>query len=212
MRLVATSDTHFPIKKDMIPDGDIFLLAGDFMYTGYPNEWYPRIESIAALPHKLKLLVGGNHDRHLELYSGPACQELKRLGITVVGNPLPYSRYVVTLPNGKTLLGLPFVTNLPNWSFNKEEQYIEDLLEVVGRADIIASHSPPRGILDGGRGNSYGIGVYRRYLKRFQPKLWICGHIHESYGEHAQDGCEFYNVSMCNYRYEQVNKPAVMDI
>lgn len=111
-----------------------------------------------------------------------------------------------------TVLGLPFVTNLPNWAFSRDEEWIDEYLEQVGRADIVISHSPPRGILDGGRGESFGIAAYRRYLKRFQPDYWISGHIHESYGQHAQDGCLFYNVSMCDAAYQQVNPAMVIDV
>jgi predicted phosphodiesterase len=62
MRLVATSDTHFDFPPEFVPDGDVFLHCGDLMYTGYPDEWKGRVESLAALPHKLKILVPGNHD------------------------------------------------------------------------------------------------------------------------------------------------------
>lgn len=212
MKLVATSDTHEVIKKELIPDGDVLIVAGDFMYTGYEDEWYPRIEAIAKLPHKVKLLVGGNHDRHLELYPGPACQELKKLGITVVGKPLEEGKHVYKLENGMTVLGLPFVTGLPRWSFNWYENSILEYLEKIGRCDIVVSHSPPRGILDGGRGAHYGIVAYRHYLKRFQPKIWISGHIHSSYGTVTVEGCEMHNVAMCNEAYEQVNPAHVIEV
>lgn len=39
MRIVATSDTHFVPVQGWIPDGDVFVHAGDLMQDGYPSEW-----------------------------------------------------------------------------------------------------------------------------------------------------------------------------
>lgn len=210
IKVVATSDTHFPFDNKLIPDGDVFIHAGDLMYTGYVDEWYSRLESLEALPHKVKILVPGNHDLHIAYFNGPARQELRKAGVFLldaVGN-----RRITELPNGMTVGGLPFVTNLEGWAYNSDESYIANYTEGLGRCDIIVSHSPPAGILDGGRGASYGIGAYRGYLSRFQPKYWISGHIHESYGVEEKQGCKFYNVAMCDKHYEQVNPAMVIEL
>ena len=73
MRIVATSDTHYPPfvrRLDMmlntvwdptipIPDGDVFIHAGDLMRMGYPDEWGPAVEWLARLPHKHKSVCIG---------------------------------------------------------------------------------------------------------------------------------------------------------
>ncbi len=214
MRIVATSDTHFPLRigAPYIPGGDIFIHAGDLMYSGYEREWYLLVEVLESISIKEKYLVAGNHDLHIQHYPGPALQDLRAVGVTLVGPPS--TKYpTVELPNGMRMLGLPFVTNLGNWAFNADEEYIWDYLDNVGRADIVVSHSPPRGILDRVNSRTHcGIAAYRRYLKKFQPKLWISGHIHEEYGTTEVEGCRFYNVAMCNHNYEQVNPPMVIDI
>lgn len=207
IRIVATSDVHFPIPARLIPDGDVLILAGDFMYDGTPAEWYKRVEALEALPHKIKLFVAGNHDFHLERYAGVALQELRKAGVHVIGPPTKSSWY--KLENGMTVLGLPFVTNLDNWAFNRTEEQLDEYLAYQGRADIVISHSPPKGILDG---PGYGAQAYRGYLLRCQPKIWICGHVHTDYGTHYQDGCEFHNVALCNEAYQQVNVPHIIDI
>jgi predicted phosphohydrolase len=209
MRLVVTSDTHFPFSG--IPDGDVFLHCGDLMYTGYLNEWNPLLDSLRALPHKEKYLIAGNHDIHMEVYTGPALAELRSIGVKVVGPPA--SNNIVSLPNGMTLLGVPFVTNLSNWAFNETEERIREYMEAAGSVDIVASHSPPMGILSRIDSKTHaGVSAFRAYLKRFRPKYWFCGHIHESYGHASVQGCEFYNVAMCNHEYKQVNAPVVLDL
>lgn len=52
----------------------------------------------------------------------------------------------------------------------------------------------------------------RRIMGRVKPKLWICGHIHEGYGQFKDtslSGINYHivNCSHVNERYEPVNKP-----
>lgn len=209
MRVVVTSDTHFPFPKEFIPEGDVFIHCGDLMYSGYVDEWSSRVASLAALEHKVKILVPGNHDLHIALYPGPALVELRKAGVTVCGAGLGVKESV-ELPNGYTVLGLPWVTGLPRWAWNRTEGEIERQMEHLGRHKIVASHSPPSGILDG---KHYGVREYRRYLKKFQPEYWFCGHVHEGYGEATVDGCHIFNVAAQNETYTGlVNPPVVIDL
>ena len=213
MRIVATSDTHFPINPLKVPKGDVFVLAGDMMYTGYLGEWFPRIDAIAQLDHPLKILVPGNHDIHLQHYPGPALGELRARGITVVGPPSTKYANKITLPNGMTLGACPYVTNLPRWAFNADETFIWDYLDTMGRVDILVAHSPPRGCLDRGDspGSHWGTAALRKYITRYQPELLICGHVHEGYGTMKVERTTVANVANCDVDYEQVNPPMVFD-
>ena len=56
--------------------------------------------------------------------------------------------------------------------------------------DIVVSHCPPSGILDGwtspahpGERISLGSTRLLDYLQRSQPRLLICGHVHEAQGQ-----------------------------
>lgn len=206
MRIVCTSDTHFAFSADKIPDGDVFIHAGDLMYTGYFDEWHSRVESLAALPHKVKLFVPGNHDLHVQNYTGPANQDLRKAGVRMLGTHPNHMAY--KLENGKVVLGLPFVTNLPGWAYNRTEEELEAMVPYLPRADMVVSHSPPAGILD----NGYGAKAWLMYLMNQRPEHWLVGHIHESYGEDARRGCNFYNACMCDRAYAQSNKPIVFDL
>lgn len=217
MKIVCTSDTHFPINeaKVDIPIGDVLLLVGDFMYTGYVDEWHKRVHALSKLPHETKLFVPGNHDIHVELYSGPALAELRKAGVTVVGPPSRKYANKIELPNGLTIGGCPYVTGLKGWAFNTSEESIWDYLDHMGRVDILASHSPPRGLLDKGvgmKGGHYGLQALRRYINKFQPDYLICGHVHEGYGTIKEGKTQVMNVSMCNIDYEMVNAPMVIEV
>ena len=237
MRLVATSDTHYPPYtlrqnknlewvKDWnveIPDGDVFIHAGDIMRTGYPREWDGVLEWLSCLPHKHKYYIPGNHDFHMIHYPGPALQELREIGVTCVGLPGNDNWVTVKLPNGMKMLGLPFISGNNRWAFNLSEDEIHAYLarvydSVRDPVDIVVSHCPVKGMLDetDTRDNA-GIHAYSVMLSKSKnpPKHWICGHIHEAWGVGWSDiypGTKCYNVSMCNRDYKQVNKPTVIDI
>lgn len=215
MRLVITSDTHFPVNDMPIPDGSVFIHCGDLMYTGYPDEWQACIEWMGKLPHARKIMIAGNHDAHFVNYPAQAMYDLYKLGIEVIG--FPGSRYqYTTLENGMTLLGLPYVTNLDLWPFNTTEEYLEKYLQEMGKHDIIVAHSPPRGFLDQVGEGKYrrrvGIKAYTKYIDFHKPKLLACGHIHEGYGKIEHNGTTIINASMCDENYNQVNPPIVIDL
>lgn len=212
MKLIATSDTHSKVDISFIPDGDVFVHAGDLMTTGYPDDWKQQLEWLAALPHKRKIYVPGNHDFHIQLYPGPALQELRKIGVTVIGLPGNDMFSYATLDNGMTLMGLPFVKNLPRWAFNYTELEVEKYLSSMGKHSIVVSHSPIYGILDGDGTFNAGFKCYLQYLNQHNPLYWIHGHIHEAYGHAKSGNTDIYNVAMCDRSYNHVNKPLVLEL
>lgn len=214
MKIVATSDTHFPFDPKAVPDGDVFVLAGDLMNEGTPAEWHPRLECLAALPHKHKLFVPGNHDYYTEHFRGLARSQLRReAGVTMVDERDPWISI-----QGVRFLCLPFVTGLPGWARNVEEEWLYRWLEQATENDtphVVVSHAPPYRILDACGAENYGALAYNKWLheeSEADPDVWICGHVHESYGRTRVGATDFYNVCMCNEQYKQVNPPMVIEL
>ena len=60
------SDTHSCVEKGQlpfdIPDGDVFLHAGDFTDYGEVHKVKEFNEWLGKLPHRHKIVVAGNHD------------------------------------------------------------------------------------------------------------------------------------------------------
>lgn len=231
MKLIATSDTHFPVDTDksdekgrwfpndleiaLDPD-TTFVHCGDLMSGGYESEWKSSLDWLKRLPYNNKYICYGNHDFHPFLYPGPSLQDMRKIGVTVLGFPGNINYTSTILPNGMKMLALPFVMNLPRWAFNVDEKYLKNYLDELsghGPYDIIISHSPPYGILDKVMtGERVGIKLYRKFLTKMKPRYWFLGHIHESYGFREFEGCKFYNVAMCNRAYEHANRPIIIDI
>ncbi len=213
MRLVATADTHYPFDASMIPDGDVFILAGDMMYEGTPAEWHARVESLAALPHKHKIFVPGNHDYFPLHYRGLASSQLRRqAGVTLHDDLNPCFEI-----DDVRFLAIPFVSGLPGWAYNQDEAWIYKWLKdaTVGYdPDVIISHSPPLYIGDAAKLNNYGCMAFNKwfYEEGHKPSIWISGHVHESYGHRRVNNTAFYNVAMCDSDYNQSNKPMVIEV
>jgi Calcineurin-like phosphoesterase len=64
IRIVVMSDTHALTRhlKFDVPDGDIFIHAGDFSACGSLSEIQEFNEWLGELPHKHKLVIAGNHE------------------------------------------------------------------------------------------------------------------------------------------------------
>lgn len=188
-----------------IPDGDVLVHCGDALTEGNYQEFLWFKSWFSRQGHKLKFYVPGNHDIYVDSCSWQAKEALEEVGITLLGLDRPS----VTLPNGMTMLGLPYVINLPFWAFNKTEEEIATKLELAGYHDIVAAHSPPKGILDG---SHYGTRGLLDYIYTQKPKLVVCGHVHESYGHRSLGHTDVYNVAMCDENYKHVNPPVVIDL
>lgn len=63
VRFVLVSDTHScPSWNKAIPDGDVFIHAGDLTLGGTKEQIEVTYRKIKNLPHKIKLVIAGNHD------------------------------------------------------------------------------------------------------------------------------------------------------
>ena len=170
----------------------------------------------------------------MELYRGPARSDMLHQANTYVLDDGLYLGFDKSgcLPDGHTIMGIPFVKDLPGWAFNRTEEQIERYCNLVGKADIVVAHSPPHNCLDtwpaldeltppdqvylhtmlAGKRSHYGSKAILQYVLKTKPKIFICGHVHEGYGTFDNGHTKFYNVAMCDRRYKPVNPPVVIDI
>ncbi len=65
MKIVAISDTHGMHRKFKIPDGDLFIHAGDFTNVGELDQVKDFNDWLGELPHTHKVVIAGNHDLSL---------------------------------------------------------------------------------------------------------------------------------------------------
>ena len=84
--------------------------------------------------------------------------------------------------------GVP-VTPFGPWSWDLTEAAAAGLLATCAQADILITHSPPKGVADvTSDGVSVGSTAIRDAIARIQPELTLCGHIHDSWGREGRIG------------------------
>ena len=67
--------------------------------------------------------------------------------------------------------------------------YVAAMLAGCAAADVLVLHSPPKGVADvTSAGQSVGSTAIRAAIARIAPRLAVCGHIHDSWGEEGTIG------------------------
>ena len=194
--IVALSDTHWTnsrLRKLKVPTGDILVHAGDATFRGKPSEWENFNEWFAALPHKHKVFVPGNHDFN----------------------------YNERLPLTREIEGIKFgfmseVPNLPDWAYHATEHFMQELLKAIGPVDVLVTHGPSNEVLDRvddkkGK-HHYGGYALRSYVLETAPKVHIHGHVHSSHGDKWFGKTHVYNVSICDEEYEMAYPVTVIEM
>lgn len=97
-----------------------------------------------------------------------------------------------TMAKGLRLFGLGYgvpVTPFGPWSCDLTEDFAAGMLDRCAGADILITHSPPKGVADlTSMGASVGSTAIRAAIERVQPRLAVCGHIHDSWGRRGRIG------------------------
>ncbi|KAF8333430.1 Metallo-dependent phosphatase-like protein [Cantharellus anzutake] len=202
-RFICISDTHsqtFPV-----PEGDVLLHSGDLSGHGRLEDLVITLDWLETLPHKIKIIIAGNHDLvlHKEWYEEHK-HELKRKnchmedpdkaiafvrskaeskGIIYLEDEL----YKFRLDEGRkewSVWGSPWSRKFGNWAFGYAPLDAEEIVSRIQPCDILLTHGPPFNILDRTifRDESVGCPTLANRLTSLKPRLHVFGHIHESHG------------------------------
>lgn len=189
IKIVCISDTHN--HQPELPDGDILLHAGDLTEHGSFDEIQSQLDYINAQPHTHKIIVAGNHDVLLD-EAFLAKHPERRHNDTRTHADLRWGKIVyleratahLYLPHraGRTLriYGSPHTPAYGVAAFQHPPE--EDVWagRVSAGTDVILTHGPPRGHLDGEP--HAGCAYLGREVARVAPRLVVSGHIHAGYG------------------------------
>jgi len=178
VKITAFSDTHTLHQGVKIPDADILIFAGDMSICRTIQDVAGFNTFLKTLPHKYKLVIGGNHDHLLAsapdlgrelLHDATYLQDesITIEGIKFYGSPwqaLFNTRAcdAFALPRGKTIR--------EKWDLIPQD------------TDILITHSPPAGVMDEDGGVSHGCTDLLETVQRIAPAFHIFGHIHNHNG------------------------------
>lgn len=189
MRIVAVADTHLFTDDLTVPDGDLFIHAGDMCRGGTLDELAEAVAWIAALPHRHKVIVAGNHD-----WAFAREPDAARAMVAA----FTYLEDSEATIEGLRIYGAPWQPEYNDWAFNLPRG--APLAAVWSRIprglDILVTHGPPEGIGDTGPvGGRNGCADLRRRVLDVSPRLHLFGHIHQDGGLWREGATTFANVT-----------------
>lgn len=202
MRIVAVADTHTFTGDLVVPDGDVFIHAGDICRGGDLDELREAAAWMASLPHRHKIVVAGNHDWCF-VHDPAAARAL--LG------DMHYLEDRELVLEGLRFYGSPWQPAYNDWAFNlpRGEAIAAVWRKIPAGLDVLITHGPPVGIGDrspvGGRA---GCEDLRRRITEVSPRLHLFGHIHQDGGLWDHGTTTFANVTT----WECERQPTVIDI
>ena len=213
--------------RPKLEGGDLLIVTGDLTARDEPEQYLAFNEWLKNQNYKRKIVIAGNHDNCLQS------------GVTVFVNPLLANSYIPlygidvnylcdsgTEFEGLKIWGSPWTKTFkrmnPNckaFTVETEKELAEKWALIPDDMDILITHSPPYGILDGipmEDGSLFHVGsksLYGRLKYAIRPHLHVFSHIHEAYGqiEHFPTYNDkmmiSINCSIMNKLYKPVNVP-----
>lgn len=206
MKILAFSDLHCDlgaaerliVRSD---HADVLIGAGDFASVHEGLDESLEGFSVADPPF---LLVPGNNETEDALKEAAAkvptfTRVLHGQGLTLHlsedGGPDDDGGYApmdADDASGLTIfaLGAGIPTTPWDWSFDLSEEEAAQRLEAMPEGlDLLILHSPPYGHCDvSGQGKHLGSRAIADAIEAKQPRVAVCGHIHESWGEESRIG------------------------
>jgi Icc-related predicted phosphoesterase len=183
MRILAFSDLHRDLDQaaNLVTESagaDLVIGAGDFasVHEGLAEA----IEALAAIDAPTVLVPGNNETeaalREAAAAAWPAATVLHGEGTEI---------------DGLDVFGLGAGVPITpwDWSFDLDEEEAARLLADAPQGGVLVVHSPPHGHVDrSGAGDHLGSTAVLAAIEASVPRLVVCGHIHESWGQESSLG------------------------
>jgi Icc-related predicted phosphoesterase len=182
VRILAFSDLHRDLGQaaalvEMSADADVVIGAGDFASVHEGLE-----ETIGALAtiETPTVLVPGNNET----------VEALREAATVWEAATVLHGEAATIEGAEFFgLGAGIPVTPWDWSFDLDDGAATAMLGDCPEGAVLVLHSPPKGHCDsGGGGDHFGSDALLEGIEAKQPRLAVCGHIHESWGCESRIG------------------------
>jgi uncharacterized protein len=182
MKLLAFSDLHRDLDQarelvERSSEADVVIAAGDFASVHEGLE--EAIDALSGISAP-SVLVPGNNETEEALRG--ACEG--------------WNSATVLHGDGTEIDGLQFFglgAGVPvtpwDWSFDLNEEEATQRLAACPDGAILVVHSPPKGHCDQSTGGDHlGSTAILETIERTQPRLAVCGHVHEAWGAESEVG------------------------
>lgn len=204
---------HYP---DLEP-GDLLIVTGDLTSRDEYDQYAQFCEWLESQSYKNKVVIAGNHDKKIE---DNLNFHLPNLGIHYLEDDLLEINCLRIWGSPWSLL-FDGINPQCNAFTGSEDDLRKKYAHIPDDIDILITHTPPFGTLDGipmmwdGTMHHVGSRSLRDTVDRIKPKFHIFSHIHEQGGKeillkYTMDKKPYthcINCSIMNERYQPVNKP-----
>jgi Icc-related predicted phosphoesterase len=182
MRILAFSDLHRDLGQaarlvEASAEADVVIGAGDFasVHEGLGET----IEALTAIEAPT-VLVPGNNETEAALREATASWP----SATVLHGEAAEIEGVEFFGLGAGIPVTPW-----DWSFDLDESEAAAMLAACPAGAMLVVHSPPQGHVDrSGAGDHLGSSAILAAIEHKRPRLAVCGHIHESWGQRSEVG------------------------
>ncbi|KDR77898.1 hypothetical protein GALMADRAFT_266490 [Galerina marginata CBS 339.88] len=198
IRIVCISDTHNDDPTARIPNGDVLVHAGDMTDDGTQEELEKALAWIRNLPHKVKVIIPGNHDLGLD----PSHKVYNPAMHTLFSSPIVQADGVVLLDKSRPtflhddllsvyansfqpdfLKSSYAFTYLPYPSPEATDAWASAPDISRGPLELWLTHGAPKGRLDQIHITGLmGCEAQRQKVATARPLVCVFGHFHCSYG------------------------------
>lgn len=169
-------------RPGMLKDYDLILAAGD-LKASY-------LSFLVTMANRPLLYVHGNHDASYAHRPPEGCQCIDGRLVKI---------------NGLRILGLggSYMYNGGPHQYT-ERQMRRRILKLklkilmAGGVDIVLSHAPVSGYGDMPDPAHMGFDCFEGLIKKYQPALWVHGHVHKNYGARFQREHRLGNTRIIN--------------
>lgn len=223
MRIIAISDTHTFHREINLPpykEGDVLVHAGDITGRGELETIFDFTNWINDLPYENVIVIAGNHDFCFENeYHYLAKDILEKEG------KIKYLEDSSIEIDNVKFYGSPWTLRFHDWAFNADKgESIQRKLDLIPKdTDVLVTHGPAKGHVGGMLREVYsgkeivedlGCEQLLNKIIEINPKIHICGHIHDGYGIFHHDACQtiFCNASFLSEAYDPTNQPFIIPI
>jgi len=194
MKIACVSDLHGYLPE--IPPADLLLIAGDICpldiqrnhesCVNWLNNEFAEWIKKTAIP---TFVIAGNHDFVFQ---------------QKINTTFNYLQDSAAEFSGLNIWGTPWQPVFFNWAFNATEEQLKEKWDLIpANTDILVVHGPP--YMAGDLTINHirtGSSSLRERIEAIQPKLVVCGHIHEGRGVYKIKDTIVINASMVDERYQ----------
>jgi len=208
LKVIAISDTHGYHDLLTLPSGDVLIHSGDVSSQGSKQEVQDFLQWFSDLNYEHKIFIAGNHDFFFERADSDMITSI------IPDNVIYLNDSGISI-GGFNIWGSPVTPWFFDWAFNRHRGAdIKKHWDLIPQnIDILITHGPVYGVLDRTiHGQRVGCEVLKDAIDVIKPKVHICGHIHESYGQVQTMDTLYINASVLDVRYRLVNDAVLFEI